>query len=125
MRAVSLDSWIRALGVNHKKTSGGEETFTHGQWPFTPAKRPEVPAVRQSHWLKNPIDAFVLAKLQEKEILPNEKADKLGLLRRVTFELTGLPPTIAEQREFLADTSADAYSKVVGRLLVSPHFGER
>ena len=101
------------------------EVFSHGQWPFTPAERPEIPIVGRSDWLQNPIDAFVLAKLEEKAISPNEKADKLTLLRRLTFDLTGLPPTVDEQREYLSDTSPEAYSKVVDRLLASPHYGER
>src|SRR5262249_47817041 len=94
-------------------------------WPFTPLRRSAVPAVRDPHRVRNPIDAFVLAKLEADGLTFNEPADKLTLLRRVTFDLTGLPPTVAEQEAFLADPSPDAYEKVVDRLLASPHHGER
>ena len=99
--------------------------FATGDWPFRPLERPAVPAVRDSSWLVNPIDAFVLAKLEKKGIKPSRAADKLVLLRRVTYDLTGLPPTPEEQAAFLADTAADAYAKVVDRLLASPRYGER
>jgi hypothetical protein len=78
-----------------------------------------------SSWASNPIDAFILTRLEAKQLNPSPRADKLTLLRRVTFDLTGLPPTLAEQEAFLADTSADAYQKIVDRLLASPHYGER
>ena len=92
---------------------------------FRPAHRPAVPQVKNKEWCVNPIDAFILAQLEGKELTPTPRADKQRLLRRVTFDLTGLPPTLAEQEAFLADESADAYAKVVDRLLASPHYGER
>src|SRR4051812_12478929 len=92
---------------------------------FRPPQRPAVPAVRDAAWVRNPVDAFVLAKLEAKGLTPNRPADKLRLLRRVTLDLTGLPPTAAEQEAFLADDSPDAYAKVVDRLLASPRYGER
>ena len=95
-------------------------------WSFVPPKRPDVPAFRNPKLpIRNPIDAFVRAKLVEKGIAPSLEADKLTLLRRVTLDLTGLPPTPAEVDAFLKDSAADAYEKVVDRLLASPHFGER
>src|SRR5207249_1504352 len=72
-----------------------------------------------------PIDSFILAKLKEKTLAPSPPADKRALLRRVTYDLTGLPPTPEETQAFLADTAADAYIKVVDRLLASPRYGER
>jgi hypothetical protein len=99
--------------------------FKHGDWPFKPPQRPAVPAVADSTWAKNSIDAFILARLEAQSIRPNAPADKRTLLRRVTFDLTGLPPTPAEIGEFLKDDSPQAYAKVVDRLLASPRYGER
>jgi hypothetical protein len=79
----------------------------------------------QGGWARTPIDRFILAKLQEKDLTPAPEADKRRLMRRVTFDLTGLPPTPEEMAAFLKDDSPDAYEKVVDRLLRSPHYGER
>lgn len=87
--------------------------------------KPAVPAVRDKAWSKTDIDAFILAKLEEKKIAPNAPADRATWLRRVTLDLTGLPPTLDEAQAFLADNSAQAYEKVVDRLLASPRYGER
>ncbi len=92
---------------------------------FQQPQRPVLPAVKNPAWIRNPIDAFVLAKLEAKGLTPNRPADKLRLLRRVTVDLIGVPPTLAEQEAFLADNTADAYRKVVDRLLASPRYGER
>ncbi len=92
---------------------------------FQPPHRPAVPTVKNKDWGTNAIDAFVLAKLEAAGLSPSPRADKLRLLRRVTFDLTGLPPTVAEQDAFLKDDSPDAYRKVVDRLLASPRYGER
>jgi hypothetical protein len=92
---------------------------------FAPPSRPALPAVKGAAWPSNPIDRFILAKLEAKELAPNRPADRSRLLRRVTFDLTGLPPTDEERVAFLADRSADAYRRVVERLLASPRFGER
>jgi len=82
--------------------------------------------VKHTNWPRNPIDYFVLSKLEEKRALaPAPEADKETLLRRVTLDLTGLPPTVSEVDAFLADTSPNAYEKVVNRLLQSPHYGEK
>jgi len=93
--------------------------------PFKPPHRPDVPAVHDKAWCVNPIDAFVLARLETAGLAPSPPADKPRLLRRVTFDLTGLPPTLEEQDAFLRDNSPDAYEKVVDRLLASPRYGER
>src|SRR5947207_493611 len=95
------------------------------KWAFTAPSKAPVPQVKNKTWVKNPIDAFTLAKLESKGLAPSAPAEKLALLRRITFDLTGLPPTLAEQDAFLADSSADAYVKVVDRLLASPRYGER
>jgi hypothetical protein len=95
------------------------------KWPFSPLAEPAVPAVSGPPWERNPIDRFILAKLQEKNLRPAPDADKRTLIRRVTFDLTGLPPTPEEIDLFLADSSDAAFSRVVERLLASPAYGER
>ncbi|HEX8912268.1 MAG TPA: DUF1549 domain-containing protein, partial [Humisphaera sp.] len=89
-------------------------------WSFRPIVQPPIPAKTT-----NPIDAFVDAKLKEKGLPPAPEADRATLIRRATFDLTGLPPTVEEVRAFLADHSPDAYEKLIDRLLASPHYGER
>jgi len=95
-----------------------------GHWAFTPPTRPQPPVVSDASWPRNPIDTFILARLDAEGLKPSARADKEILLRRVTFDLTGLPPTLAEMDAFLADDSATAYEQVVDRLLYSPQYGE-
>ncbi len=92
---------------------------------FDPPRRPAVPAVKDPVWGRNPVDAFIRAGLDRKQLTPSKRADKARLLRRVTFDLIGLPPTAQDMDAFLKDESPDAYIKVVDSLLASPHFGER
>ena len=94
-------------------------------WSFNPPTRPAVPAVSDPKWVRNPIDAFVLRRLDREGLKPSPAAEKGVLLRRVTLDLTGLPPTMLELEAFLNDTSPNAYEKVVDRLLQSPRYGER
>ncbi len=94
-------------------------------WSFTPPVRPAEPAVQNRAWVKNPIDTFILARLEKEGLKPSPQVDRDRLLRRVSFDLTGLPPTLAELNAFLADTAPDAYEKAVDRLLASPRYGER
>ncbi|MEO7143030.1 MAG: DUF1549 domain-containing protein, partial [Bryobacteraceae bacterium] len=94
-------------------------------WAYAAPVRPQVPAVKDAQWPKNPIDNFILARLEREGLKPTPAADKATLLRRVSFDLTGLPPTPAEIDAFLADKSPHAYEKQVDRLLASPHYGER
>ena len=101
------------------------DPFRHGDWPFRPPERPAIPQVSRLGWVKNPIDAFILAKLEEHGLQPAPEADRRTLLRRVTFDLTGLPPTAEELAAFEADRAPGAYERVVERLLASPHYGER
>src|SRR5205823_10776911 len=108
--------------------SAETHVFTDAQktfWSLQPVKKSAVSTVQSKPWVKNPIDAFVLAKLEEKQLQPNKPADKLTLLRRVTIDLTGLPPTPSDIQSFLSDTSPNAYEKVIDRLLASPAYGER
>ncbi len=94
-------------------------------WAFITPEQPEVPNVNQPDWVRNPIDRFVLSGLENKGLAPSPEADKETLIRRVSFDLTGLPPTLEEVDAFLADDSPDAYERVVDRLLASPAYGER
>ena len=94
-------------------------------WSFVPPKRPPLPAVRNAVWVKNPIDRFILARLDQEGLKPSPEADRAKLIRRLSFDLTGLPPTPIEVDAFVKDTGKDAYEKVVDRLLASPHYGER
>jgi Protein of unknown function (DUF1553)/Protein of unknown function (DUF1549)/Planctomycete cytochrome C/Concanavalin A-like lectin/glucanases superfamily len=94
-------------------------------WSFAKIENPDVPEVKEESWVKNPIDNFVLAKLEEKKIKHSPQADKATLLRRVSMDITGLPPTVKELDDFLKDNSPNAYEKVVDRLLKSPHYGEK
>jgi cytochrome c553 len=94
-------------------------------WAFQPVRRPAPPAVRNRDWVANPIDAFVLARLERNGLAPNPPALKHELIRRLTYDLTGLPPTPREVEEFLADNSPRAYEDLVDRLLASPQYGEK
>jgi cytochrome c553 len=94
-------------------------------WSFQPVKRLEAPKVKRADWVKTPIDAFVLAKLEANHLDPAPRATKTVLLRRAYYDLTGLPPTPAEVEAFLKDTSPNAFENVVDRLLASPRYGER
>jgi hypothetical protein len=95
-----------------------------GHWAFAKPERPAPPPVKNAKWPRSDIDRFILARLEKEGLKPSSEADRATLLRRVTLDLTGLPPTLAEVDAFLADRSADAYEKVVGRLLGSPRYGE-
>ena len=94
-------------------------------WAYVVPTRPALPTVQHRAWVRNPVDAFILARLENEHIAPSPQADKRTLLRRVTLDLTGLPPTPEEIRAFLSDTRPDAYERVVDKLLASPAYGER
>src|SRR5579862_3745117 len=94
-------------------------------WAYSPPERHLPPAVEDKAWVRNPIDAFVLAKMEKAGVKPAPTAVRLTLIRRLTFDLTGLPPTPEEVLAFLADDAPDAYEKLVDRLLASPRYGER
>src|SRR5688500_11484100 len=95
------------------------------KWAFAAPKMSPVPQPGGSEWARTDVDRFVLAKLQENGLAPAGPADKLTLIRRATFDLTGLPPTPEEVDAFTKDASPDAYEKLIDRLLASPHYGER
>ncbi|MBI3463211.1 MAG: DUF1549 domain-containing protein, partial [Planctomycetes bacterium] len=105
-----------------------ERTFTRQErehWAFQPVRRSAVPGVRNAAWVRTPIDAFVLEKLEQLGLSPAPPADRRTLLRRVYLDLIGLPPTPEEQRAFMADDSPEAFEKVVDGLLARPQYGER
>ncbi|HYJ38891.1 MAG TPA: PSD1 and planctomycete cytochrome C domain-containing protein [Chitinophagaceae bacterium] len=94
-------------------------------WAFVPPKKTSLPEVKKKQWPKNEIDFFILQQLERKDLTPNEEADKERLLRRVSLDLTGLPPSLEIMDQFLADNSPNAYEKIVDHLLASPAYGER
>ncbi|HUQ95375.1 MAG TPA: PSD1 and planctomycete cytochrome C domain-containing protein [Bryobacteraceae bacterium] len=118
-----LEEWVRGGAVWPEVKSGapGQRSF----WSFQPLSKTPPPKVNGSSLLKTPVDNFILARLEQKNIPPNPPADKITLLRRVTLDLTGLPPTPSEVDAFQADNSPQAFRTVVERLLASPHYGER
>ena len=113
-----LEEWIREGGP-----TVGIDPTTH--WAFTPPVRPPIPEVSDKGWIRNPIDAFVLSRLDEEKLKPSPEATKETLIRRLSLDLVGLPPSIEEIDAFLADDSPNAYADAVERLLRSPHYGER
>ena len=126
--SIALLLLIVSLAGAGEPATPDERPFTQAEkdhWAFRPPTRPAIPTVRRAEWIRTPIDAFILAKLEANGLSPSPQADKRTLLRRVTFDLTGLPPTLEEQEAFLADTRPDAYERLVERLLASPHYGER
>jgi hypothetical protein len=94
-------------------------------WAFLVPHHPKEPKIRNRKWVRNPIDSFVLSRLETEQIQPSPEADPATLIRRVSLDLTGLPPTPQEVDEFLADNRPDAYERLVDRLLASPHYGEK
>ncbi len=102
-----------------------EDVAGRKHWAYITPKRPPLPAVRNASWGKNPIDRFVLARLEKEKLEPSPEAPRETLIRRASLDLTGLPPSIEEIDAFLADRSPDAYEKLVDRLLASPSYGER
>lgn len=103
------------------------ELFTAEQkqfWAFQPIREPAIPAVKNSDWVKTPVDAFILSQLEAKGLTPAKMADKRTLIRRVTYDLTGLPPTPEEIRDFVDDVSANSWEHVIDRLQRSPQYGE-
>jgi hypothetical protein len=93
-------------------------------WAFVAPVRPPLPPVKNPAWVRTPIDRFVLAKIEQAGLAPNPEADRRALIRRLSLDLVGLPPSPEDVDAFVADTSRDAYAKVVARLLASPHYGE-
>ncbi|MBL8219954.1 MAG: DUF1549 domain-containing protein, partial [Bryobacterales bacterium] len=119
-----LKTWIDQ-GAVWPEGAGSVSAEVKQHWAFVTPKRPAQPAVQNKAWVRNPIDAFVLARLEKEGMQPAAEADRITLLRRLSLDLTGLPPTPEEADAFVKDTTKDAYAKQVERLLNSPHYGER
>jgi hypothetical protein len=115
--------WITA-GAPWPDALAGEANDKTRHWAFRPPQRPPVPAVK-GDWPRSDIDRFVLARLEKERLTPAKEADRVTLIRRLSLDLTGLPPTPAEVDAFLSDASPNAYEKLVDRLLASPHYGEK
>jgi cytochrome c553 len=124
-----LVAWVK-MGVPDTRVLAKGATVVWSKerrdhWSFKPIKKQPIPEVQDTNWVANPIDAFILARLEQEGMKPSPPADKRTLIRRATYDLTGLPPTPGEVQAFVDDTSSDAYAKVVDRLLASPQYGER
>lgn len=128
---ADFELWIRDGAVDPReenrptKLKPVDYEAARSHWAFQKISDPSPPAVRDTGWPISPVDQFVLFRLEEKNMQPAPAADKRTLIRRATFDLIGLPPTIEEVNAFLADESPDAFAKVIDRLLLSPHYGER
>jgi len=118
-----LTRWIEQ-GANWPDT-GVAKAIETDHWAYQPLSTSEPPTVKDSSWVRSPIDNFILARLEDAGIPPSPEADRTTLIKRLYYDLLGLPPSPREVDEFLSDTSADAYERLVDRLLRSPHFGER
>jgi mono/diheme cytochrome c family protein len=126
----ALSAWVRMgapwpAGTSPAAAGSSTALARKSHWSFRPVSRPPLPAVRDANWPLTPVDRFILAKLDAKGLTPAPAADRRTLLRRVTFDLTGLPPTPEEVEAFVKDSRPDAYERLVDRLLASPAYGER
>ena len=119
-----IRKWIDA-GAPWPARAAGEDDGPAKHWAYVKPVRPKVPEVRNKAWVRNPIDNFVLARLEKEGLSPSPEASRETLIRRLSLDLTGLPPSVAEVDQFLADKDPNAYEKLVDRLLASPHYGER
>ncbi len=119
-----LKRWIEQ-GANWPDGASASTAAIKKHWAFIAPVRPALPAVKNTPWVRTPIDRFILAKLEQESLKPSSMAAKTTLLRRLSLDLTGLPPSIEEIDAFLKDPSPRAYEKQVDRLLASPHYGER
>ena len=118
-----LKSWIEGGAPWPDKHAGREVTSTH--WAYQPIVTPVAPKVRQTGWVRTPIDAFVLSRLEQAGLAPSAEADRSTLIRRLSLDLRGIQPTPEEARAFVADDSPEAWSQWVERFLAAPQFGER
>jgi uncharacterized membrane protein len=119
-----IKSWIDQ-GADWPDSATVADATIARHWAYRKPERPASPAVDRRSWIRNPIDAFVLARIEAEGLAPSGEAERATILRRVYLDLIGLPPTPAEVDAFIDDSSPDAYPRVVDRLLASPHYGER
>jgi hypothetical protein len=132
---ATLEQWVKGgAAIPHpapdaalaaRKLPGIDFEAARAHWAYHPIRRPAIPRVRHPDWPSSPIDAFVLAQLEASGLTPSPPADRRTLLRRVSYDLIGLPPTAEEVEAFESDPSPDAFIRIVDRLLASPHHGER
>lgn len=132
-----LETWVKAgapwsskikiesKATEHKPMGGVVTAEAKNFWAYRPVAQPAVPAVTDAAWVKTPIDAFILAKLKARQLKPNVAADRLALIRRATYDLTGLPPTPDEIDRFVNDKHPAAYEQLLDKLLASPRYGEK
>jgi hypothetical protein len=121
-----LKTWIdQGAKVSTAETPTDPRTPRSAHWAFQTPVRPSVPMVQNPAWVRNPIDRFILARLEQEGLTPSPEADRVTLIRRLSFDLLGLPPAVAEADAFLADPRPDAYEQLVERFLRSPRYGER
>lgn len=125
---ADLEAWVK-MGAPDPRTAQpamvGSQLAAKNHWAFQPVKQPAVPEVKDEGWVQNPVDAFILTKLEAKGMKPSPPTDRRTLLRRASFDVTGLPPAPEAMADFLADDSPEAFSGAVERLLASPAYGER
>jgi hypothetical protein len=125
---ADLEAWVKMGAPDPRAATASQKAWVDSNkkhWAWQPLKKPAVPEVKDASWCKTPVDNFIVAKLEDKNLKPSPITDKRTLIRRATFDLIGLPPTPKEVDDFVKDESPDAFAKVVDRLLASPHYGER
>ncbi|MCL4788264.1 MAG: DUF1549 domain-containing protein, partial [Verrucomicrobia bacterium] len=127
---ADLEAWVN-MGAPDPRVDDGPKPLTDvaearaRHWAFQPVQTPALPKVKRKQWVQTPVDQFVLAKLEQERLSPAKPADRRTLIRRVSYDLTGLPPAPEDVESFINDKYADAYARLVDRLLASPHYGER
>ncbi len=123
----AFETWVKIGAPDPRVAAVAQRSDSNSisHWAFQPVKDAPPPAVKNQGRATNPVDQFILAKMETQKVMPGPPADKLTLIRRATFDLIGLPPTPEEIDSFISDKSARAFEKVVDRLLASPHYGER
>jgi len=119
-----LAGLLLIVGLTPSRATGPAPGRTP-HWAFVAPRLPAVPRPKNKRWIGNPIDAFVLATLEQAGLSPSPEADRATLIRRLSLDLTGFPPTPEQMRAFLADTQPQAWERLVDSFLASPHFGER
>ncbi len=125
---ADLEAWVKMGAPDPREVTAAQKNYKDSakdHWAWQPLTKPAPPEVKNTTWGQTSVDNFIIAKLEAKGLKPNPVADKRTLIRRATFDLIGLPPTVEEVNAFLKDESPDAFAKVVDRLLASPHYGER
>jgi hypothetical protein len=129
---ADLETWVkigapdpRAAQTDGSANSEAIAAKARSHWAFQPLMQPAIPKVQNKRWVQTPVDAFILAKLEDKCLAPSPQADRRTLIRRASYDLIGLPPKPEDVAAFIADKSPDAFAKLIDRLLASPQYGER